>query len=70
MCLSVHPTSVNAIEELLFCEPLLEATKATDVLQMVKSFLPNKTLVERKTFIVYLQMEHLQSSGKRQDLLV
>jgi hypothetical protein len=50
----------DAIKEFLFYESLLETTKAVDVLEIVKRFLPNKTLTGKKRFILFAQTELLR----------
>jgi hypothetical protein len=55
----VHYMQADAIkEEFLFCESLLESTKAVDVLEMVNSFfLPNETLTGEESVMLFAQME-------------
>jgi hypothetical protein len=56
----VRYVNADAIkEEFLFCESLLETTKAVDVLEIVNSFffLPNETLTGKESFMLFAQME-------------
>jgi hypothetical protein len=55
----VRYVHTDAMKEFLFCESLLESTKAVALLEIVKMILPNKTLTGKKIFIHFAQTELL-----------